>query len=104
MSTRQPIGELNGRWALLLKVNLIAVPVLLSVVITWATWVTTRVFAVDTWQATATATHATKADLATATATQVSFRDLRSVEDSVRAIQGDVAIIKRDIADLKARE
>lgn len=37
------IGELNGKWAFLLKLSLSVFPVFLGVGITWASWVTTRI-------------------------------------------------------------
>lgn len=44
----KPIGELNGRWALLLKVTLVTIPVLTTLVtasfLPWAVWVTTNVY------------------------------------------------------------
>jgi hypothetical protein len=44
-----PIGELNGRWALLLKATLVAVPLVTSLVtaafIPWSCWVTRNIYA-----------------------------------------------------------
>jgi hypothetical protein len=46
--TGNRIGELNGRWALLLKVTLVAVPVLTTIVVAvfmpWSVWVTDGVY------------------------------------------------------------
>ena len=43
------IGELNGRWAMLLKLTLIAVPVLTTLItaafLPWAVWVTSNIYA-----------------------------------------------------------
>ena len=38
------IGELNGRWALLIKVMLATYPIVVSGQLAWATWVTSNVF------------------------------------------------------------
>ena len=38
--TQAKVGELNGRWALLLKVGLATYPIVLVLAISWAGWVT----------------------------------------------------------------
>lgn len=43
----KPIGELQGWWAILLKVNLAAVPIIVGAGIAWSTWTTTRLFALE---------------------------------------------------------
>jgi hypothetical protein len=44
MVSNKPIGQLNGRWALLLKVALGTYPVILAAAITWSVWVTANIF------------------------------------------------------------
>lgn len=44
-NVRRRIGELNGPWALLLKMSLAAFPVIMSILIPWLIWVTSEVFA-----------------------------------------------------------
>ena len=40
----QPIGQLNGRWAAMLKVALATYPIILAAAITWSVWVTANIF------------------------------------------------------------
>ena len=40
----QPIGQLNGRWAAMLKVALATYPIILAAAITWSVWVTCSIF------------------------------------------------------------
>jgi len=40
----QPIGQLNGRWAAMLKVALATYPIILAAAITWSVWVTCNIF------------------------------------------------------------
>ena len=40
----QPIGQLNGRWAAMLKVTLATYPIILAAAITWSVWVTCNIF------------------------------------------------------------
>jgi hypothetical protein len=47
--SRVPIGQLNGRWAMLLKVGLATYPILLAAGLTWATWVTASVMELNTF-------------------------------------------------------
>jgi hypothetical protein len=47
----KPIGQLNGMWALLLKVNLTVVPMVLTGVLTWAIWITNDTFVGREWRA-----------------------------------------------------
>ena len=42
--SNRPIGELNGHWAALLKIILVAVPIMIPIFLTWAIWVTAAVF------------------------------------------------------------
>jgi len=44
MVSNKPIGQLNGRWAMLLKVTLATYPVILAGAITWSVWVTVNIF------------------------------------------------------------
>jgi len=44
-STEKKIGDLNGKWAVMLKVVVLSSTVLLPVILTWAVWVTTSIFA-----------------------------------------------------------
>ena len=44
-----PIGQLNGRWAALLKLALLTYPILLTAGLTWATWVTASVLELNTF-------------------------------------------------------
>ena len=44
MVSNKPIGQLNGRWALLLKVALGTYPVILAAAVTWSVWVTANIF------------------------------------------------------------
>lgn len=42
------IGELNGPWAALLKLGLVAVPLFISMTVAWGTWVTSRISHLET--------------------------------------------------------
>jgi hypothetical protein len=44
-----PIGQMNGRWAALLKLALLTYPILLTAGLTWATWVTASVLELNTF-------------------------------------------------------
>jgi len=46
---RVPIGQMNGRWAFLLKLALLTYPILLTAGLTWATWVTASVLELNTF-------------------------------------------------------
>ena len=41
------IGELNGKWSFLFRVSLVLMPIFTGIIITWGTWVTTKVYAHD---------------------------------------------------------
>jgi len=40
----KPIGELNGKWAMMLKFTLVCFPIFTGLIATWAIWVTCEIF------------------------------------------------------------
>lgn len=44
MSENKPLGELNGKYAFLFKVNMVLLPIMFSALLTWGVWVTSSIF------------------------------------------------------------
>lgn len=44
LNTNKPIGELNGKWAVMLKLTILIVSILLPFLMTWGIWVTAHVY------------------------------------------------------------
>jgi len=40
----KPLGELNGKYALLFKINMIVLPIFMSALLTWGVWVTASIY------------------------------------------------------------
>ena len=47
MSAPKLIGELNGKWSMLFKVSLVATPLAITLIVSWGTWATAKVYAHD---------------------------------------------------------
>jgi len=47
LSTERKIGDLNGKWAVMLKMTVLATTVVSPLIIAWAVWVTSNIFAVQ---------------------------------------------------------
>lgn len=42
----KPLGELNGKYALLFKVNMILLPIIFASLLTWGIWVTGSIYTI----------------------------------------------------------
>lgn len=40
----KPLGELNGKYALLFKINMILLPIIFASLLTWGIWVTSSIY------------------------------------------------------------
>jgi hypothetical protein len=47
MAISKPISELNGKWSILFRINLVILPVFLLALIGWGTWVTRSIYGIE---------------------------------------------------------
>ena len=44
MATSKRLGELNGKYALLFKINMALIPIIFMALLTWGIWVTANIY------------------------------------------------------------